>query len=227
MSESTWSPSPAAEQLQAIQKAVAGYVLMPTDDEVIDCANQGIRRAIDRMNSRSWNWALTYSTITFVAGTQEYALDAGFKAPRNLALRDSASVDRSRLMFLPWGTFLKECQWDYLGTPQYYSATNVNFFGVIRMDVAPSDGFIGQYPTGRLWYHRRISYPTATGSGQELPSEAVAYIVEFASGYAADRFAVEKAAAAYGRAKELFNPGPGPSGALVRDDCHGQQTDWE
>jgi len=220
MSESTWSPSPAAEQLQAIQKAVAGYVLMPTDDEALDCANQGIRRAIDRMNTRNWNWALTYSTITFVAGTQEYALDAGFKAPRNLALRDSAAVDRSRLMYLPWGTFLKECQWDSTGSPEYYSATNVNFFGVIRLDLAPSASFVSQYPTGRLWYHRRVAYPTATGTGLDVPSEAVAFIQSWAEGYTADRLATDKALAAYSRAEKALHE-------LIVDDCHGQQTDWE
>jgi len=172
------------------------------------------------MNTRNWNWALTYSTLTFIAGTQEYALDAGFKAPRNLALRDSAAVDRSRLMYLPWGTFLKECQWDYTGTPQYYSAENVNFFGVIRMDVAPSAGFVSQYPTGRLWYHRRVAYPTATGTGIDVPSEAVAFIQSWAEGYTADRFASDKALQAYGRAEKALHE-------LIVDDCHGQQTDWE
>ena len=54
MSESTWSPTPAAETLQTLQKLVAGYVLMPTDDEVLECALAGIRRGIDRLNTRNW-----------------------------------------------------------------------------------------------------------------------------------------------------------------------------
>ncbi len=75
MSESTWSPTPVPDSLTTVQRSVAGYVLMPDDEEVLETCLMGIRRAIDRINTRTWNWALTYSTITFVAGTQEYGLD--------------------------------------------------------------------------------------------------------------------------------------------------------
>jgi len=220
MTESLWSPTPIGDTYGTIQRAVAGYVLMPTDDEVLDVAGQGIRRAIDGINTRNWNWALTYSTITFVDGTQEYGLDQAFKAPRNFALRDSTATDVSRLSYLPWGSFLKECQWGQTGTPTYYSANNVNYFGVIRLDVAPSDSFVATYPTGRLWFHRRVQYPSATGTSLDVPSEAVAYIQAAAEGYAADRYAAAKARDAYTRAEMMMM-------ALIRDDCHGQQSDWE
>ncbi len=220
MSESTWAPTPAADSFLAIQKAVAGYVLMPNDDEVLDVAAQGIRRAVDRLNTRQWNWALTYSTVTFIALQQEYTLDQSFKAPRNFSLRDSAGVDRSRIAYLPWGTFLKECQWDAQGTPVYYSAANVNTFGVIRLDLAPAAQFVNLYPTGRLWYYRRVQYPTATGTSLDVPSEVVAFIQSWAEGYTADRYAVDRALPAYSRAEKALHE-------CVVDDCHGQQSDWE
>ena len=220
MSESTWAPTPAAETLQTLQKLVAGYVLMPTDDEVLECALAGIRRGIDRLNTRNWNWALTYSTITFVAGTQEYGLDQAFKQARNFALRNSTPTDISRLSYLPWGTFLKECQWGATGTPTYYSGSNVNLFGVIRLDLAPDAAFVALYPTGRLWFYRRVQYPSATGTSLDVPSEAVAYLQAAAEGFTADRYAVTKAAPAYQRAERFFHE-------LVVDDAHGQQTDWE
>ena len=220
MTESLWSPTPYADTFQTIQKLVAGYVLMPTDDEVLDCAAQGIRRAIDRLNTRNWNWALTYSTITFVAGTQEYGLDQAFKAPRNFALRDSAAVDRSRLSYLPWGTFLKEVQYEFAGSPTYYSGANVNSFGVIRLDLAPDAAFVATYPTGRLWFHRRVQYPSSSGTSLDVPSEVVGFIQASAEGFTADRYAVTKAAPAYIRAEKFLHE-------LIVDDCHGQQTDWE
>jgi hypothetical protein len=220
MSESTWAPAPYAESLQAIQKAVAGYVLMPTDDEVLDCALQGIRRGVDRLNTRTWNWALVYQTITFVSATQEYALDAQFKQPRNFSLRDSGAVDRDRLSYLPWGSFLKECQWDQSGTPCYYSASNPNLYGVLRLDLAPSSSFVALYPTGRLWYYRRVAYPVATGTSLDVPSEVSAFLQATAEGYAAGRYAPEKAAPAYGRAEKSLHE-------CIVDDCHGQETDWE
>jgi hypothetical protein len=220
MSESTWAPSPYAEQLQAIQKAIAGYVLMPADDEVLDCALQGIKRGVDRLNTRTWNWNLVYQTITFVAGTQEYALDAQFKQPRNFSLRDSGAVDRDRLSYLPWGTFLKEVQYDSSGSPSYYSASNPNLYGVVRLELSPDSSFVTKYPTGRLWYYKRVPYPGSTGGSLNVPSEAVMFLQAVAEGYAADRYAPEKANTAYGRAEKFLHE-------LIVDDCHGQQTDWE
>ncbi len=220
MSETTWTPTPYADSLLAIQKAVCGYVLMPADDETLDTALQGIRRAVDRLNTRQWNWALTYQTITFVEGTQEYALDQSFKSPRNLSLRDSSGVDRTRMAYLPWGMFLKECQWDQRGTPVYYSGSNVNFFGVIRLDLAPDAQFVGNYPTGRLWYYRRVQYPAATGTSLDVPSEVVGFVQAWAEGYTAERYATDKAAPAYARAERFLHE-------CVVDDCHGQQSDWE
>lgn len=220
MGESTWAPTPITDTLTTLQKLVAGYVLMPTDDEVLECALAGIRRAVDRINTRTWNWALNYSTITFVAGTQEYALDQAFKQPRNLALRNASAVDTSRLSFLPWGTFLKECQWGATGTPTFYSGSNVNAFGVIRLDLAPDAAFVALYPTGRLWFYRRVQYPTAASPVIDVPSEVIGFVQASAEGFTADRYAVTKAAPAYVRAERFFHE-------LVVDDCHGQQTDWE
>ena len=220
MSETTWTPTPAADTLGNVQKLVAGYVLMPTDPEVNETALMGIRRAIDRLNTRTWNWALTYQTITFVAGTQEYTLDQSFKSPRNFSLRTTAGVDTYRLMYLPWGSFLKECQWVTGGTPSYYSAANVNLFGVIRLDRPADTSFISTYPTGRLWYYRRVQYPNATGTAIDVPSELIGFIQASAEGFTADRYAVDKAAPAYARAERFFHE-------CVVDDCHGQQTDWE
>ncbi len=220
MSESTWSPTPAATQLEALLKSALGYVLMPDGDEERDVAYQGVLRSVDRLNTRQWNWALTYSTVTFAAGQQEYTLDQSFKAPRNLSLRDSANVDRSRMAYLPWGTFLKECQWDSTGTPVYYSVANVNSFGVLRLDLAPSAQFAQLYPTGRLWYYRRVQYPTATGTALDVPSEVVGFVQAFTEGYLADRYAADKALAAYSRAEKFLHE-------CIVDDCHGQQSDWE
>lgn len=220
MSESLWAPTPAADHLGEIQKAVAGYVLMPLDDEVLDIARQGIKRAIDRMNTRNWNWALTYDDVTFVAGTQEYDLDQAFKQPRNFSLRDANGLDRDRLHFLPWGTFLKDCQWGETGSPEYYSVTNPHSFGVLRLNMSPSAAWVATNPTGRLWYHRRVQYPTETGTSLDIPSEAIAFVQASAEGYASDRYAVDKAQSAYRRADQMFHE-------LVVDDCHGQQTDWE
>lgn len=220
MSESTWAPTPSSQPLNTVITSAAGYVLMPVDEEVLDAGLQGVKRAIDRMNTRTWNWSLTYSDVTFVAGTQEYDLDQSFKAPRNLSLRDANGRDRDRLNFLPWGSFLKDCQWGETGSPEYYSVTNPQIFGVLRLDMSPSAAWVATNPTGRLWYYRRIQYPTQTGTHLEIPPEATSFVQAITEGYLADRYAVDKARPAYERAERQYHE-------LVVDDCHGQQTDWE
>jgi hypothetical protein len=221
MSESTWSPAPSADTYQLVQKLVAGYVLMPTDDEVLECAAAGMRRAIDRLNMRNWNWALQYDDITFVAGQADYVLDHEFKAPRNFEINDSGGLSIGRLGFKPWKAFVVENSSVFSsGDHGYYSVSNPHAFGLVTLDVAPTAAFVAATPTGRLWYYRRIQYPSSAGTSLDVPSEAVAFIQASAEGFTADRYAVTKAAPAYVRAEKFLHE-------LIVDDCHGGQTDWE
>ena len=220
MTESLWSPSPGAATFGEIQKGVAGYVLMPTDPEVIDCAGQGIKRAIDRLNTRNWNWALGYDDITFVEGQYDYTLNSGFKSARNFEIWNPSSESVFRLAYKPWKTFVVEHpSLASQGDPCFYSVMNSNDFGLVTLNAAPSTGWIASYPMGRLLYYRRVQYPSATGTSLGVPSEVVAYIQAAAEGYTADRFAVGKARAAYERALEVLRE-------LVKDD-NDVQTDWE
>jgi hypothetical protein len=220
MTESLWSPSPGASTFGEIQKGVAGYVLMPTDPEVIDCAGQGIKRAIDRLNTRNWNWALAYEDITFVAGQYDYSLNSSFKAARNFEVWNTSNLSVFRLAFKPWKTFvLEHANVAAQGEPCFYSVLNSNSTGLVTLNAAPSSGWIALYPTGRILFYRRIQYPSATGTSLDVPSEVVAFIQAAAEGYTADRFAVAKSKAAYDRAFEVLRE-------LVKDD-NDVQTDWE
>lgn len=218
----TWTPSPAAETFGAIQKAVAGYVLMPTDSEVIDCAGQGLRRGIDRINSRNWNWLLAYDDITFVEGQYDYTLSRWFKAARNFELWDSNSVSRDRLGYVPWKTLITENPDATVnaGTPCRYSVSNINATGLVTLDVAPSSGWVSTYPMGRIQFFRKVQYPVDAGTALDVPSEVVLFLQSWAEGYTADRYAVTKARDAYARAERILHE-------LVVDDCHGQTADWE
>lgn len=221
MSESTWSPTPAADSPQIVASLAAGYCLLPDDEEVLDAAAAGIRRAIDRLNSRTWNWALKPQDITFVVGTQEYTLETPFKAPFNFALRNAAAVDVSRLGFLPLSEFLKDTQLvDAAGTPYRYTVVNAFRFGKLRLDAVPTTAWTAIYPTGRLWYYRRVQYPGSSANTIDVPEEVVAFIQNATDGFVAGRFAPAKADSAWERAERAFAD-------IVRDDCHGQQSDWE
>lgn len=220
MSESTWSPSPGAETLGTLQRQIASYVLMPDDSECLETALAGIRRAIDKLNTRNWLWMLTYDDITFVAAQSDYTIDAQLKAPRNFEIWNTSSLSVGRLAYQPWSTFLKDNPvTSSSGTPCYYSTSNVHQFGTITLDVAPSTSWVALYPTGRLWYYRRIQYPVSAGEAIDVPSEAMGYISAFAEGYTADRYAQEKAQAAYARAAGAYKD------AVFSDN--NVQTDWE
>ena len=220
MSESTWSVSPNTETYDTIRKAVAGYVLMPTDPEVLDCAGQGLRRAIDRLNTRNWNWLLAYNDITFVAGQYDYVLSSWFKSARNFEIWNTNQESVFRLSYKPWGTFVKEHSNQAAESgPGFYSVLNSNSTGLVTLNAAPSADWIAQHPDGRLLYYRKIQYPSASGTSLDVPSEAVAYLQAAAEGYTADRYAVGKASAAYARAVDVLRE-------LVKDD-NDTQTDWE
>ena len=88
------------------------------------------------------------------------------------------------------------------------------------MDLAPDAAFVAAYPTGRLWFYRRVSYPSSSGTSLDVPSEVVGFIQASAEGFTADRYAVSKAPPAYMRAEKFLHE-------CIVDDAHGQQADWE
>jgi len=221
MSESTWTSTPQTETFQTLQKLVAGYVLMPTDPEVLETAAAGIRRAIDRLNTRSWAWAITYDDITFDVDQTEYRLASGFKSPRNFEIWDANSQSVGRLSYKDWKTFLVEHQ-DITSEsePCVYSVSNVNAMGSLSLNAIPSVAWVAKYPTGRIWYYRKMQYPNPSGPTLDVPSEVVPFVQASAEAFTADRYAVAKAAPAYTRAERYLHE-------LVVDNCHGGSTDWE
>lgn len=221
MGETLWTPTPGTETFGMIQKSISGYALMPEDPEVLESAAAGVRRAIDRLNTRPWNWLITYDDIAFVTGTTDYPLTSWFKTPRNFEIWNTSNQSVFRLHYKPWKTFLVEHQ-DFTaqGDPTTYSCANVNALGSVSLNAAPAEGWIALYPNGRLWYFRKVQYPVNPGRPIDVPSEVVGFIQSSAEGYVADRYAPSKAAAAYSRAERFHHE-------LVVDDAHGGQTDWE
>ncbi len=226
MGEANWSPTPGTETLATLQKFIAGYVLMPTDPEVLETARAGIRRAVDRLNARPWSWLITYDDIPFRVGTSddtgtEYPLTSWFKSPRNFELWDASNRAVDRLQYKQWKTFLMEhanLTWE--SQPTVYSCSNVNAFGSVSLNASPSQEWVDKYPNGRLWYYRKAQYPNAPADAIDCPSEFVGFVQASAEGFTADRYAVAKAPAAYQRAERFLHE-------LVVDDAHGGQTDWE
>lgn len=218
MSESTWVPTPRPEAVSALQKSIAGYVLMPADDEVLDAAMMGIRRAIDRLNLTTWNWAITSQAITFVAGTQTYSLERPFKRPRNFHLLDTNGLRTGRLSYLPWDELLKETD-ETRDCLEYYSIPNDREDGLLTLVSSPTASFVSQYPSGVLTYYRRVPYPSVDTT-MDVPSEATGYIQASAEYFVANRYDPNKVRDAKERSEVLFHE-------MMVDDRHGRKTDWE
>lgn len=212
--------TPIGETFATLCKLALGYVLAaPDDTEAIEAAAAGFRRGIDRLNTRNWNRALTYDDISFVADQTEYELTSWFKAPHNFELWNTDSVSIARLAFKPWKTFLLEHTDASLSSdPAVYSVPNASDLGTVTLNCAPSVGWVEKYPSGRVWYFRNFQYPNGMGETLDVPSPFLAYLTAWAEGYVADRYAPDKAPAAYSRSREALRE-------LVKDD-NDTQTDW-
>ena len=219
---SAFTPTPVAETVAMLQKQIAGYVLMPTNPEVLETALAGMRRGIDRLNTRNWNWALDYDDLDFAVDQYDYELTSWFKAPRSFEVWDTNGESVFKLGYKPWKTFLDQHQNLSLAVdPCVYSCSNPSAFGSVSLDAKPSAAWVSQYPQGRIWYYRRMQYPTGAALNQALdvPSPATLFVQAYAEGYVAERHAIDKATLAYARATQQFKD-------LVKDD-NDVQTDWE
>lgn len=221
MGESSPTPFSSPDTLGTICTLAAGYVLMPDDDEAIEIAAAGVRRAIDRLNTRKWRWALSYQDITFVAEQQSYDLNEDFKAPRRFTIFDVNSREQFRLDYKEWTTFADEDLVSISGSgdPYCYSSGNSNDYGTISLNVAPSSTWVATYPTGRIWYFRRVAYPVISSDPILVPSEVGGFLLASAEAFCAARYAPDKESSARVRAEMLLKE--------LRIDDLDTQTDWE
>lgn len=219
MAESTWAPTPAATPIATLKKQVAGYCLMPTDTEALETALAGIQLAVDKINSRTWNWLVIDEEIIFDTAVIDYRLTSHFKKPQRLMLCDADGNTRQRLPFLDWQSFMNEYQDSTgRGDPCIYTVANIKEYGTLSLDVFPSSEFITKYPTGRVWYYRKCQRETESG-GADWPSEFNPYVYHYACGMASSIYAPQRSGMAYGLAADCWRD-------LVRDDNQ-QQSDWE
>ncbi len=215
-----------AETIQMLQKQIAGYVLMPTEPEVLESALAGMRRAVDHLNTHNWNSAVTYDDISFLAGQTDYDLNSQFKAPLNFEIWDSSERSVGRLEYKPWKTFLLEHSALTLESgPNVYSCSNPSEFGSLSLNAEPSADWVVKQPTGRIWYFRNFSLPVSSERPLDVAGSMTAYVQAFAEGYVAERHATGKANSAYQRALSLYDH-RNHTGALLKSD-NDVTSDWQ
>ena len=167
-----------ARPLSSLRTEIARYVGKVDDDEALDLASSGIKSACGKLNRFVWKWALQFQDITFTADACEYPLDSFVKEPRRLMALDSSGHEVFRLGFKDFASFLEEHQnTQTQGDPCVYSIANIHKFGTLSLDVRPSTAWASKYPTGRLWYYRRIEPPNAPAEPADVPSEVEDFIL--------------------------------------------------
>jgi hypothetical protein len=172
----------------------AGLVNSPDDPEALGYAISGIQEAVDFLNLRLWNWQIRTSGFAYVVGQKDYNFPIGVRATRHFNNKNG-SLTKS-VGYLDPKSFNIEIAGDLTGEATSYTlfpAANTTSF--VRLSHAPTADSVVVYPSGELTYYARITYPTNTASGIDVPPEVERVIMEFARAYTAERFDPDKAEA--------------------------------
>lgn len=214
----TFTQIPASTAFSALYARVQNYVLSPSDTDAVSLAKEGINEAIDRLNTRNWNWARVASSITLTAGTQEYALNGAFRAPRMAELLGTSGEVQDRLMYLAPTEFSDLFPFrNITGTPSSYTIFDEFDNGKLTLDVTPSSSYVGIYPTLRFRYYKRVPKLAADADVFYGPTEAESFLVWYGRATIAAHWSPERIGFANQRQQEFWN-------MLLRSDSRQDTT---
>jgi hypothetical protein len=215
------SPTPAVRAFSDLKNEVARYVKAPNDTDALAAAGSCINNAIRRLNTRAWQWSLTYQDITLAASDASYSLAAAFKAPRHAELLDSSGNAKMRLDWALPKNFLEQFEdRSTNGDPHAYTVLNFQDAGELLLSAPPSSSFVSAYPTLRLWYFPRLQVLAGDSDVMdECPSEVELFVTWYAKAEMAATYDPGLASYAAGEWRSAWQ-------ALVRDDVVFGTTDW-
>jgi len=170
----------------------AGLVNSPDDPEALGYAISGIQEAVDMFNLRLWNFQMRTSGFALVIGQTDYNFPSTVRGTRNMSLKNGSTGQP--VGYLDPKSFFLEVPSALAGDATNYtlmSASNSSSF--VRLSHAPTAASIANLPSGELVYYERITCPTNTASGIDVPPEVERVIMEFARAYTAERFDPPKA----------------------------------
>ena len=163
------------------------FVSGPTDDpELRAIAQDGILEAIRQLNSRTWEWVLSVTDITLVAGTAEYDIPDNFHQPRSAAFVNSDDKAARKVNWLEPKMFQDHQAWrGSTGTNRYYTVFNRRDDQKVKLAGDVDAGWASSYPELRLRYYRYIQYPTSESAALDLVPEAESFVSWFGKAYTA------------------------------------------
>lgn len=219
----TTAQTPLNASFGGLKGQVASFVQGQNLPAVLADAGAAINSAINKLNTRNWNWLLRQESLTLAADTRTYTIAADFRRPRKLEQWDTNSKTVGHYSYLITKDFF-DCDFDNTssGTPQYYTIVNASSDRLLTFNVPPSTAFAASWPIARSTYFARIQRFAADGDtigDLKAPPE----VSEFLDWYGKWKLATTRGSAMQIReAKEAWHE---YWFALIRDD-RDEQTDW-
>lgn len=212
--------TPQARPFSELKRDVASYVQMPDQAEALVAAGVGINNAIRTLNSRTWNWSLTYTDITLASGTFDYTLPNDFKAVRHIELLNSSGDVTQRIGYMNYKEFLQDFQGSTDSvSPTIATVINAKNSLIISLNYAPGAGFVSASPTMRVRYFKRLPLLVDASDRPDVYGEVENFLTWSAKAYVASVFDPAKYTIAKREAAEVFAD-------LKRDDLTTGYHDW-
>jgi hypothetical protein len=218
---SSFTPTPGGRACTDLKYDVASYVMAQNNDRALSKAQDFIRSAVARLNSRNWSWTLNYIDLTTVTGTTTYTVGATFKSPRHLALLDSSGNRQGALNYLDPKSFEYYTQTGVSGSadPFNYTVHSPHSLGAVDLDSSPSSTWATLYPTMRFWYNARVLPCSGSVSFLDVPDEVAEFVTWEAKSLMAAHFDTGKVGFAKAQANQLWTD-------IIRSDFREQSNDF-
>jgi len=219
----TSAQTPQQSNFGGLKAQVAAYVQGQNQPSILADAGMAINSAIDHLNTRNWNWLLKQQTITLVASTATYTVNANFKRPRKLTKLDTNSKVVGWFDYQIPKAFLN-ANWGDVndGDPWVYTVRNASDDRLLTFNVPPSSDFVTNAPTARLDYFARAQHFGADGDTMgtlEIPPEVKNYLVWYA------RWEIASMRGDAGQIRAAENSWQRAWKHIAMDD-RDEQTDW-
>lgn len=215
---SAFSPASGSSSLGSIRDEVARYVKMPNAAQGLQVAQQHIKSAIDRLNTRPWFFLLEVHDFT-TAATRDYTVPTGLSKPRALHALDSSDNPNHSIPYLDPKTFdLEHPITGEARNPAAYTVYSRRDTGNLTLTHVPDSQFISEFPKLRFRYYKFLAMPSSLGNEIDVDGPAELFIKFYAKWLMALDFMPQKAVIARQEADTIWQD-------LIKLDR--DNTDWD
>ena len=155
----TTAQTPLQANFGGLKKVVAAYVQGANITSILNDAGASLNAAIDKINTKEWNWLNREVTLSLANDTRTITIPANFKKPRKLTKRDTNGKTVGRYIFQIPKEFANS-DWNDVnsGSPMHYTVRNPSDDRLLTFSVPPTSSFVTTWPTARMTYKARMQH---------------------------------------------------------------------